>query len=84
MTPPGVRNEWTVGYIVNLQDSIVDRLRGTGAISYPSPSMVCVAPNVRGWVGYQGGQLAGRKLIGTLSAGFWPTMFRGLFVAGLA
>jgi hypothetical protein len=25
MTPPGARNRWTVGCIVNLQDSVVDR-----------------------------------------------------------
>ena len=24
MTPSGVRNEWTVGHIVNLQDSVVE------------------------------------------------------------
>jgi len=30
MTPPDVRNEWTVGYIVNLQGSVVDRWRADG------------------------------------------------------
>jgi hypothetical protein len=33
MTPPDVRNEWTVGYIVNLQGSVVDRWRGDGGTS---------------------------------------------------
>src|SRR5918994_660507 len=30
MTPPDVRNEWTVGCMVNLQGSVVDRWRGDG------------------------------------------------------
>jgi hypothetical protein len=30
MTPPDVRNEWTVGYIVNLRGSVVDRWRADG------------------------------------------------------
>jgi hypothetical protein len=47
MTPPDVRNEWTVGYIVNLQGSVVDRWRGDGGTSYASPPVVCVASNVR-------------------------------------
>jgi hypothetical protein len=41
MTPPDVRNEWTVGYIVNLQGSVVDRWRGdggTGRIAARRPS----------------------------------------------
>jgi hypothetical protein len=47
MTPPDVRNEQTVGYIVNLQGSVVDRRRGDGGTSYASPPVVCVASNVR-------------------------------------
>jgi len=42
MTPPDVRNEWTVGYIVNLQGSVVDRWHGDGGTSYASPPVVCV------------------------------------------
>jgi hypothetical protein len=41
MTPPDVRNEWTVGYIVNLQGSVMDRWRGdggTGQIAARRPS----------------------------------------------
>jgi hypothetical protein len=47
MTPSDVRNEWTVGYIVNLQGSVVDRWRGDGGTRYASPPVVCVASNVR-------------------------------------
>ena len=49
MTPPDVRNEWTVGYIMNLQGVVVDRWRGAGGTSYASPPVVCVALNVRDW-----------------------------------
>jgi hypothetical protein len=31
MTPPDARNDWTVGYIVNLQGSVVDRWRADGS-----------------------------------------------------
>jgi hypothetical protein len=37
MTPPDVRNEWTVGYIVNLKGSVVDRGAGTAAPPVGSP-----------------------------------------------
>jgi hypothetical protein len=36
MTPPDVRSEWTIGCIVNLQDSVEDRKRGDGSTSYAS------------------------------------------------
>jgi hypothetical protein len=47
MTPPDARNEWTVGYIVNLQGSVVDRWRGDGGTRSASPPVECVASNVR-------------------------------------
>jgi hypothetical protein len=47
MSPSGAPNEWTVGYIVNLQGSVVDRWRGDGGTSYASPPVVCVASNAR-------------------------------------
>jgi hypothetical protein len=45
MTPSGVRNEWTVVCIVNLQDSVVDRWRGDRGTSYAPRLVVCVAAN---------------------------------------
>ncbi len=48
MTRPDVRNEWIVGYMVNLQGRVVDRWRRDGGTSYASPPVVWVASNVRG------------------------------------
>jgi hypothetical protein len=48
MTRPDVRNEWIVGYMVNLQGRVVDRWRRDGGTSYASPPVVWVALNVRG------------------------------------
>ncbi|GAB3169165.1 hypothetical protein GCM10027259_00160 [Micromonospora palomenae] len=53
MTPPDVRNEWTVGYIMNLQGGVVDRWRGDGGTSYASPPVVCVAWTYATGVGSQ-------------------------------
>ncbi|GGR77630.1 hypothetical protein GCM10010169_22380 [Micromonospora fulviviridis] len=45
LTPPDVRNVWTVGYIRNLQGGVVGRWRGDAGTSYASPPVVCVASN---------------------------------------
>jgi len=46
MTPSDVRNEWTVGFIVNLQGRRGAVARDGGK-RYASPPVVCVASNVR-------------------------------------